>query len=246
MAVDVTHDIQKGTGDVQKVIAEARKMMKLQLEIEQLESELAAKKAEHFLMATDAMPKIMNNEGVDDLGLANGYRLLLDSVFRANLPAEGTIEKAEGEEQEALQLRRDEGLEWLNDNGGGDIIKTQVKIDLGKGQEEFKAALLKEVKRLQASRAFAKTAKGIIIKEKEEVHPATLAKYLREKVEAGADVPLETFAIFNGQVAQIKAPTQGKKDKQHHGQSNPKEGSTRSQKADSTDKGKAASGTRTK
>ncbi len=211
-------DISTGTGDVSQVIEAAREMMQVAMKIEKCEETLALLKADYLLKSTETLPRIMEAAGYkvgQSLDLPNGYRIELNPAFRANIPAEGTIEKAEGEEKEALLVRREEGIAWLDANGGEPLIKQRFQIDLPKDFAALRPALRAAVAKLVASAKFKKAR--IELEEKETIHAGSLAKFLREKIAAGKDVPLETFAVFNGKCAEIKAPSQGKKDKKTNG-----------------------------
>lgn len=206
-AIDITEDLAP-TGDVTKVIAKAKEMFKMELEIKLMQQQLAEKEEQYRVLSTETMPALMKAENVDVSGvnLQDGYRLTCDPVFRANLPAESTIEKAkDDEERAALEERREQGLTWLRKNKGEDLIKNELKFNLGKGTSAFSRALLAAVKKLRATEPFKKV--DVVTSQKESVHQGSLSKYLREKIENGVSVPVETFAIFDGRVAKISAPT---------------------------------------
>src|SRR6185312_13633074 len=182
-------------GNIELVAKNARKLARLQMEVDDLEQRLKDKKAELRLFAFDTMPELMRSEHISDLGLDNGYRLELDEVFEANLPAKSTIEKADEDEQPALLKRFQDGIKWLLKNKADDIIKNRLTIDLGKDSKKETEAILAIAKKLR-----------VPVDQSQTVHPGTLKKYLKEKLAKGANVPLETFAVQVGQRAKIIAP----------------------------------------
>lgn len=182
-------------GNLGLVVQNARKLAKLQMEVGELEEKLKDKKHELRTFAFETMPELMLSEHVTDLGLDNGYRLELDEVFQANLPAKSTIQKADEEEQPALLKRYNDGMQWLISQKADDIIKNRLVIDLGKDTKAETKAFLQLAKKLK-----------VPVDQSQTVHPGTLKKYLQEKLAKGADVPLETFAVVVGHEAKIIAP----------------------------------------
>ncbi len=209
-AIDIREDLQRGTGNVSLVIEQAQIMYNLGKEIEQLEDLLKSKEEEYRRLSCDTLPTLMESEGVDHVGLKNGFQLVLDPAFRASLPAESTIDKADEEDRPMLEKRRMDGLEWLKDNQASSVIKTEIKVKLSTGQIKLANEVLKTL------RNFSWKVKGKLekvrldIDQKENVHPGTLSKLLKEKRDNGVDIPLDTFAVFDGKEAKIKPPKKGK------------------------------------
>ncbi len=201
--IDIKEDIQQQVRpeDLALVINAARDLMRLEMEIADLELQVKVKTEKYRLMATETVPELMKSVGQTELPLANGYKLKVESVVRASIPAESTIERANEEERPLLEARRAEAFVWLRANKAGSLIKDEVRISLGKGQSSFVKKLLAVIRKT------AKSAKAdIFTEQKETVHPSTLSKYIREKLEAGAEVPLETFSVFQGHEAQVIPP----------------------------------------
>lgn len=204
MAIDIGQDIGNvNSSDLESVINQARLLMRLDLEIGQLEVKLKEQKQAYNKLATETLPELMDSvDAGTAIPLGNGYTLQLEDVFRANIPAESTIEKADDEERPALEKRRADALSWLRQNKASDIIKNTLKVDLGKGQDSIAkkfAALAEKLK--------------VPLKRSETVHYQTLANLLQEKLEAGTEVPFETFSVFKGRKATIQAPKKPKEKK---------------------------------
>jgi hypothetical protein len=88
--------------------------------------------------------------------------------------------------------RKDEGISYLIANGSGAIVKQNVVVSFGRNDA---AAAKKLVEDLKAS--------GLAASFERKVEPATLSAWVREKLENGEDVPLETFGVFRQRVAKI-------------------------------------------
>lgn len=210
MAIDISADVGKEVTPEQLalVINQARELMSLEIEIGKIEVLLKNKKADHFKMATETLPDLMDSCGQKMVPLANGYSLTLDSVVRASIPAESTIEKADDEERPILEARRADCLAWLKANKAASIIQNELKIVLGTGQGSFGKKLLvlirKEAKKIKAD---------ITTSQKESVNPKRLCSLIKEKLRAGITVPMDTFAAFDGRVAKVVAPKKAKEKK---------------------------------
>ncbi len=211
--IDIADDLATGTGNVGLVIDQARVLWALEKEITALKLLLKGKEIEHRIFTTITLPELMRTEGVNNVGLSNGYKLLVEDVYRGNIPAEGTIEDAEDEERELLSQRRDDGLKWLHENKAGDVIRTEIKLEFAPSENKLVKLVMAALAALQLFKVNGKTV-SLVIKKKESVHPATLSKLLKEKRDIGVEVPIDTFAIFDGKVAKLKKPPKKGKEKQ--------------------------------
>lgn len=181
------------------VIKLARELVNKENKIAALKLQIVALEEERLAIAKDKLPAAMRDCGVTSLGLAAGWELELEEIFSANLPAPSTIENAKGEEIEALIDRSEKGMEWLEENGGGDLLVETVSVKLGRGQSRIAQKLVELATKLK-----------VIPKRARKIDPRTLAKFLKEKISNGADVPLETFAVFSAKVAVITRPKEEK------------------------------------
>ena len=88
--------------------------------------------------------------------------------------------------------KQEEAFSWLRDNGLGDIIKNDITVTFGRG-EDNKAS------------EYATLAKGQGYEpvQKVGVHPQTLKAVVRERVESGQDMPTDLFNTFVGNQTKI-------------------------------------------
>ena len=88
---------------------------------------------------------------------------------------------------------RPKAYEWLRDNGYDDIIKNNVSVSFGRGEDDlanaFKAVAEKE---------------GYVPQQDTSIHAGTLKAFVRERIEAGDEFPMELFGAYVGQRAFIK------------------------------------------
>ena len=157
----------------------------LEKEITDLEERIKHKKQTLNTIYHHELPDLMFEAGVDEVGLPAEGNLpsmvaKLGPYYAANIAA------GWGEE------KRDAAFNWLDTNGHGDLIKTQVTISLPR---EARAQAAKLIKQLEAYHP----------EVKQSVHPGTLTAWLREQVESGEDLPpLDVIGGTVGQVVKLK------------------------------------------
>ena len=91
------------------------------------------------------------------------------------------------------KANQEKAFNWLRNNGLGDIIKNEISVSFGRN-EENKAA---DYASLAQERGFQPT-------QKLKVEPMTLKALVRERTEAGKEMPTELFNIFVGNKTTIK------------------------------------------
>ena len=183
----------KPSGDLAQVSDMAQRVLAIQIEIKQLDEQKAKKKAELDRLLGADLPDLMDSLQLSEITLPNGHKVAVKSVIKASLPTSTAIARAQ--DKGALEHRLIHGLEWLRRHGAASIIKNKVIADLGKDSSEDAASLLEAAKDL-----------GLEARQEQVVHPMTLSAYIREKLEAGEEVPFETFSVYSGRVATISPP----------------------------------------
>jgi hypothetical protein len=83
------------------------------------------------------------------------------------------------------EANKETAFNWLRNNGLGDIIKNEISVSFGRN-EDNKAA------------DYAELAKG------QGVEPMTLKALVRERIEAGKEMPTEIFGVFSENKTTIK------------------------------------------
>jgi hypothetical protein len=161
--------------------------------------ELAKKDQEQALKETNKklqeeyfqnLPVLMEQAGVAEIVLeAEGnnppVKAKSDPYYRANIAADWP------EEQRALAFK------WLDDNGHGDLIKTDLTISFPREQRSKAIELQKFL-----------TSKGFTVSVGQVVHWATLTSWLKEMIEKHKIIPpLETLGATVGQVVKLKNQT---------------------------------------
>ena len=91
------------------------------------------------------------------------------------------------------QANKEAAFNWLRENGLGDIIKNEISVSFGRN-EDNKAADYAELAKGQ----------GLEPQQKLKVEPMTLKALVRERIEAGKEMPTELFNVFIGNKTTIK------------------------------------------
>jgi hypothetical protein len=89
--------------------------------------------------------------------------------------------------------KKDGAIAWLKEHGYSDLVSVDVEVGFGAGDEEKARALAQEL-----------IGKGIIPKLAQSVNTGTLKSLIRELLEQGAEVPLETLGAYRWRKAVIK------------------------------------------
>ena len=164
-------------------IDSAKRLSDKVLELKDLEDEVA--NAEESLkklkekarqVSSIEIPAMMDEMQITKLKLKDGESVEIKKVYGASIPKD---------QQEAA-------FQWLRNNGLGDVIKNDITVTFGRG-EDNKAA------------AYANLAKGQGFEpvQKIGVNPMTLKALVRERLENGQDVPTELFKPFEGNQTKI-------------------------------------------
>lgn len=161
-----------------KVVAElANRQLVLEKEIEDLEAQLKEKKESLVQVAEKDLPEALAECGLSEVKLLDGSKVSVKPYYQANPPKE----------------KYEEAMAWLRDNGHGDLIKNDVTVSFGKGEDDRAV----DFKRFLSEN-------GTSYSDKTGVHPMTFKAFVREQVETGQNLPFDLLGIYIGQKASIK------------------------------------------
>lgn len=133
-------DLSSAPSDAQiaSLREKAKELVVADNEVERLTAELETAKKKKLALEQKELPEIFNLLDVDSFGLPDagefGVDLLLVPYFKASIPADW---------EEDLKERAFDHLEAL---GGGDIVRTDVKFSLSRGQLKLASAIATYVK----------------------------------------------------------------------------------------------------
>ena len=174
---DVRSEMLKDTSDMldnvemTDIAQQCVLLKKKEDEVAELEDKLKAKKAEADDISSRVIPELLQEQGLQEIKLADGSKVSVKKEFRATLPKD--------------DLRREAAYQWLRDQGLGDIIKNNVSVSFGKG-EDNKANQLVDLA----------VANGFTPQQKSDVAWNTLTALYEERVKAGLDMPSDVFSLW--------------------------------------------------
>ena len=168
--------IQK-TGNIQSLADQVEKLEALKARLQLQEENIKNTKKELEHVSGELIPTMMSEMGLSHLKLMDGSSVDVKPNYSATI----TI------------ANREAAFNWLRDNGLGDIIKNDITVSFGKN-EENKAA---DYAALAQERGYQPT-------QKLKVEPMTLKALVRERIEAGKELPTELFNVFVGNKTTIK------------------------------------------
>ena len=165
------------TENIQSLADQVERLENLNQEVKKDEEDLKQKKKNLEHISGEVIPTMMAEMGLSHLKLMDGSSVDVKPNYSANI----TIAK------------REAAFNWLRDNGLGDIIKNEISVSFGRN-EDNKAA---DYAALAQERGFQPT-------QKLKVEPMTLKALVRERIEAGKELPTELFNVFVGNKTTIK------------------------------------------
>jgi len=180
MAIDFEKDQQDAmsrTENIQSLADQVQRLEGILRRIELSENNLKDLKKEHQRISGEVIPTMMSEMGLSELKLQDGSHLKVSTSYRATI----------------TEANKEAAFNWLRNNGLGDIIKNEISVSFGRN-EDNKAA------------SYAELAKGQGFQptQKMKVEPMTLKALVRERIEAGKEMPTEIFGVFSENKTTIK------------------------------------------
>jgi len=179
MIIDMRKDApdQSNSIDPDKLSTEVEKLQSIQNQIENLEAQVKDLKQDEKHFSCVVIPKLMEDMNLSSLKLKDGSELTVKQIYSATLKAD----------------KKAEGIHWLRDNGLGDIVKNNITVSFGQGEDN------KAVDYAGLARS-----NGYEPIQEEKVHPSTLKVVMKEWKDKGQEVPAELFNTFDGNQTYLK------------------------------------------
>ena len=180
MTIDFEKDQEQVLDKSTNINKLADKIKELQAQQEQLqiqEDAVKQKKKDIEYLSGEVIPTMLSEMGLSFLKLQDGSSVEVKTNYSATI----------------TQAKKAEAFNWLRENGLGDIIKNEISVSFGRN-EDNKAADYAELAKSQ----------GLDPMQKLKVEPMTLKALVRERLEAGKEMPTELFNIYVGNKTTIK------------------------------------------
>ena len=170
-------DAMKKTDNIQSLADQVEKLESLTKRLDLQEDNIKSTKKELEHLSGEVIPTMMAEMGLSQLKLMDGSLVDVKPFYSANITV----------------ANKEKAFNWLRNNGLGDIIKNEISVSFGRN-EDNKAA---DYAALATERGFQPT-------QKLKVEPMTLKALVRERLEAGKEMPTEIFNVFVGNKTTIK------------------------------------------
>ena len=170
-------DAMKRTDSLYSLADQVEKLEAMQQQLEIQEEAIKEKKKQIQHISGEVIPTMMSEMGLAELKLHDGSHLKVSTSYRATI----------------TEANKEMAFNWLRENGLGDIIKNEISVSFGRN-EDNKAADYAE---LAKSNGFQPT-------QKMKVEPMTLKALVRERIEAGKEMPTEIFGVYSENKTTIK------------------------------------------
>ena len=151
-------------------------LKRIEDEIQNAEESISKLKEQAKTLSQFEIPKMMEEMHITKLKLKDGESVEIKKIYGASIPPQ---------HQEAA-------FTWLRENGLGDIIKNDITVTFGRG-EDNKAS---EYATLAQGQGFEPV-------QKIGVHPQTLKAVVRERLESGREMPSDLFKTYAGNSTKI-------------------------------------------
>jgi hypothetical protein len=153
-----------------------RKLRQTEEQIADAENHLKALKGEKHKLSTELIPGLMAEMGTERIDV-DGVAVTVKPIVHASISEE----------------KREDAFRWLRENGHEDIIKNDVVLSFGKGQDNVVKSLISELR-----------DEGYSPEHKVHVHPMTLKAFIREQLEKGTPINLDLFSAYVLNTAEIR------------------------------------------
>ena len=179
MIIDMRKDApdQAKTVDPDALSTEVEKLQGIQKQIKDLEDRVKDLKEDEKYFSCNVIPKLMEDMNLASLKLKDGSELTVKKIYSASMKAD----------------KKAEAIHWLRDNGLGDIVKNNIIVSFGQGEDN------KAVDYVNLARSG-----GFEPIQEEKVHPQTLKVVMKEWKDKGREVPEELFNTFDGSQTHFK------------------------------------------
>lgn len=148
-----------------------------QCSISELVSALMVQLGQYRNISQILLPEAMSSLEMTEFKLTTGFKVSIRDEVSASIKAD----------------RTEQAADFLDSIGCGDVVKDEVKVNMGKGERDHAAAFLELARQ-----------KGLAATEKLSVHPATLKSLVKEQLALGVEFPETDFSVFPYKRAEIK------------------------------------------
>ena len=170
-------DAMKKTDNIQSLADQVESLENVNSSIENAEEIVKNLKKKRDHISGEVIPTMMSEMGLAELKLHDGSHLKVSTSYKAHIS----------------EANKEMAYNWLRENGLGDIIKNEISVSFGRNEDNKAADYAELAKR-----------SGFTPTQKMKVEPMTLKALVRERIEAGKEMPTEIFGVYSENKTTIK------------------------------------------
>ena len=153
-----------------------RQLQKLDDQIKDAEQFLKSIKSQRHKIVTEIAPDLMDEMSIEKVQV-DGVTVTKRTMVHASIPV----------------ANREEAFTWLRDRNLDDIIKNDVNVTFGRGQDNVAGDFMEEMRR-----------NGLDPRLKTHIHAQTLKAFIKERITEGKEIDLDLFGAFVSPMIEIK------------------------------------------
>lgn len=163
---------------LQKLAAMGKRQIAAEKAVADAEDVLKSKKEDLRLISEDLLPALMAEARQKKLVTADDLEIEITKDYRASIP----------------EACRAQAFAWLEKSGNGGMIKHEIKINFGRGEEAWAKKFLRDM---------AQRKKQLNYGRRDFVEPMTLKSFVKKAIEAGKVVPKDLLGVFVQDFAKV-------------------------------------------
>ena len=174
---EVDEPVDVNDEQLQRVAALCRRQIDQEDRVKQLDNELKEAKKTLNRTSMELLPLAMEEIGLTGFELDSGEKVTTEAGVTASISAKN----------------KESAFTWLRENDHDTIIKNNVVVNFGKGEDTQATSFLAQCE-----------ADGHVVDHKETVHSQTLKAFIKEQLADGEAIPADLFGIHEYTKTKIK------------------------------------------
>lgn len=178
---DIFDEVERKAPVTDKDLLRIATLAKIQLDqedrVKQLDDDLKLAKKTLNRTSMELLPLAMEEVGLTGFELDSGEKVTTEAGVTASISAKN----------------KESAFAWLRENDHDTIIKNNVVVNFGKGEDTMATSFLAQCE-----------ADGHVVDHKETVHSQTLKAFVKEQLADGEAIPAELFGIHEYTKIKIK------------------------------------------
>jgi len=163
-------------GETSKLSTLIRQSIDLDKQVKDAEQYLKDLQYKKRTVDEEDIPSLMEQLGVESLTV-DGNKVTIDKFVSARIPDD----------------KKEEAYNFIRSIGEGDIIKNEVVVGFGMGQDNVAGAVVDDLRN-----------QGLTPSQKTHIHPMTLRTWVKNRIDNSQEIDFDMFGIYVGNRAKIK------------------------------------------